>query len=333
MKLLVLGGTEFVGRAVVEEALSRGAEVTVFHRGRHKAPPGVTALLGDRTAPGGLTGLSEGTWDLVIDTWSAAPSAVGATARLLKGRIGRYAYVSSRSVYPQPVPSTLDETGPVIEASPEAEDVGYPEAKRGGELAVVETFGEDSLLLRCGLVLGPGENVGRLPWWLRRIARAGRVPAPGPRDLGVQYIDARDLAGWTLDAAEAGLTGPYNISSPVGHCTMGDILDACVEVTGSDADLCWVGPDTIAAAGIQPWTDLPLWLPPGELHETMHRGNVAKAVSAGLRCRPVRDTVADTWAWLQRLGGPAPQRADRPRLGLDPAMERALLSRAALTSQ
>ncbi|WNF29518.1 NAD-dependent epimerase/dehydratase family protein [Streptomyces sp. C11-1] len=331
MRLLMLGGTEFVGRAVTDAALERGWQVTVFHRGHHAPPPGVRALTGDRTAgAAGLAALADGgaTWDLVVDTWSGAPAAVRDAARLLTGRAGHYTYVSSRSVYAYPTPAGLGEDSPLLAgASPdEGGDVPYGQAKRGGELAALDAFGDRALLARAGLIIGPGENVGRLPWWLSRIARGGPVIAPGPRTAGLQYIDARDLARWLLDAAARGLNGPYDTVSRPGHTTMGELLDACVAVTASDAELRWTGPDILLAAGAEPWSDLPIWLPPGELHDTMHRGGHAKAHAAGLRCRPAGETVADTWTWLSERGGVAPQRPDRPAVGLDPRLEAKLLA-------
>ncbi|MDI7786174.1 MULTISPECIES: NAD-dependent epimerase/dehydratase family protein [Streptomyces] len=331
MKLLMLGGTEFVGRAVTGAALERGWEVTVFHRGHHAPPPGVRALTGDRTGgERGLAALADhaGDWDLVVDTWSGVPTAVRDAARLLADRAGHYTYVSSRSVYAYPAPAGLDEDGPLVAgASPdEGGDVPYDRAKRGGELAALDAFGDRALLARAGLIIGPGENIGRLPWWLTRIARGGPVIAPGPRTTELQYVDARDLAEWLLDAAAAGLHGPYNTVSRPGHATMGELLDACVRATGSGAELRWTDPDTLLAAGVEPWTGLPIWLPEGELHDAMHRGGHARAEAAGLRCRPVTETVADTWSWLCGLGGTAPQRPDRPAVGLDPRLEAKLLT-------
>ncbi|MFD7619392.1 NAD-dependent epimerase/dehydratase family protein [Streptomyces sp. NPDC059802] len=335
----MLGGTEFVGRAVTEAALARGWDVTVFHRGRHAPPPGVAELLGDRTTEDGLAALAgpgddpDGgyAWDLVVDTWSGAPSAVRDAARLLAGRAARYAYVSSRSVYDFPAPAGLPEEGPVVTgASPDAGgDVSYPLAKRGGELAALDAFGDRALLARAGLILGPWENIGRLPWWLGRIARGGPVLAPGTPDLRLQYIDARDLANWLLDAARSGLHGPYNLVSRQGHATMGQLLEACVRATGSDAALRWTPAEKILAAGVEPWTDLPVWLPPGELYDTLHCADVSKAYATGLRCRPVEETVADTWKWLEELGGKPPQRPDRPAVGLDPRVEAELLAHSA----
>ncbi|MFE7902104.1 SDR family oxidoreductase [Streptomyces sp. NPDC057424] len=334
MRILMLGGTEFVGRAVVEAALGRGRDVTVFHRGRHDAPPGVRSLLGDRTAPGGLAALADdpGEWDVVVDTWSAAPSAVRDTARLLRGRAGRYVYVSSCSVYAWAPPAGYDEDAPLVEgASADAEQTAYPQDKRGGELAVLDAFGADrSVLVRSGLILGPYENVGRLPWWLGRTARGGPVLAPGPRELPLQYVDVRDLAGWILLAAERELSGPYNLASPQGHTTMGELLDTCVRVTGGGAELRWTEPGVILEAGIEPWTELPVWVPPGsDLHDALHSADVSRTVGAGLVCRPVEETVADTWRWLQDIGGVAPQRPDRTGKGLDPEVEAKVIASGA----
>ncbi|MER6132283.1 SDR family oxidoreductase [Streptomyces sp. NPDC001815] len=329
MRLLMLGGTEFVGRAVVEAALGRGWDVTVFHRGRHAPPAGVTSLHGDRTDPDGLAALAEGEWDVVVDTWSAAPRVVRDAARLLKDRVRTYVYVSSCSVYAWPQPAGYDESAPVVaDASPDAGQTDYARDKRGGELAVLDAFGEErALLVRAGLILGPYENIGRLPWWLARAERGGPVLAPGPRELPLQYVDVRDLAEWTLTAVEGGASGPYNLISPSGHATMGTLLDACARVTGGAAELRWTEPDVILAAGIEPWVQLPVWVPPGsESHDMMHRADVSKAVRNGLRCRPVAETVADTWTWLQDIGGAAPQRPDRPVVGLDPVVEAKVLT-------
>ncbi|MGW1258880.1 NAD-dependent epimerase/dehydratase family protein [Streptomyces sp. NPDC002513] len=331
MRLLVLGGTEFAGRAVVEAALGRGWEVTVLNRGRHQPPPGVRRILGDRTAPGGLAALAalDGDWDAVVDTWSAAPRAVHESARLLAGRARRYVYVSSCSVYAWAPDPGYDESAPLVQgAAADAEQTDYPRDKAGGELAATAAFGtEGSLLVRSGLILGPYENIHRLPWWLTRIARGGPVLAPGPRDLPLQYIDVRDLAEWILGAVERGLSGPYNLMSPQGHTTMGELLEACVRETGSGARLRWTAPEVILDAGIEPWTQLPVWVPPdSDGYAALHSADVSRAVRDGLRCRPVAETVADTWTWLRSVGTDAPRRPDRPKVGLDPAVEEQVLA-------
>ncbi|MER7177462.1 NAD-dependent epimerase/dehydratase family protein [Streptomyces mesophilus] len=327
MRLLLLGGTEFAGRAVAERALARGWELTVFNRGNNPAPEGATALTGDRTAPGGLDALAEGEWDAVVDTWSHAPRAVQDAARLLEDRVGRYVYISSCSVYTWAPPAGYDESAPVVDGDPGADATDYAADKRGGELAALASFGPDrTLLVRAGLLLGPYENVGRLPWWLTRIARGGPTLAPGPRELPLQYVDVRDMADWILDGIEAGLSGPYNMMSPQGHATMGELLEAIVDVVGSDAELRWTDPQVILDAGIEPWTQLPVWVPPAtDMHDALHAADVSPAVATGLHCRPVRETVADTWTWLQSIGGEAPQRPDRPRKGVAPEVEAKVL--------
>jgi 2'-hydroxyisoflavone reductase len=330
-RLLVLGGTGFVGRALVQEGLGRGWEVTTFNRGRRAAVDArVRPVVGDRLDPQDLAVLDDGgEWDLVVDTWSGAPRAVRASAGRLRQRAGRYIYISSCSVYVPPPSMGVCEAAPTVEASPDAEEVGYAELKRGAELAATDAFGERALLLRPGLILGPNEDVGRLPWWLARMAQGGEVLAPGPPELPLQYIDARDLAAFALDAGVAGLGGPVNVVSRRGHTTMGELLELCRSVAGLPRTrLRWLPAETILAAGIEPWTDLPMWIPPSHEFEAMHGADVERAHAAGLRCRPPRETVADTWAWLSALDGPPPLRTDLPPLGLDPARERELLAAA-----
>jgi 2'-hydroxyisoflavone reductase len=322
MRLLVLGGTHHVGRAVVEAALARGDEVTTLTRGVSGPPAaGVDARFADRRRPSHVAAaLGDDRWDAVVDTWSFEPLAVQATARLLAGRVGHYGYVSSRSVHRWPMVPGWDEDAPVVDGDPGSEEADdYPAAKRGAELAVRQEFGDDVLIARAGLVLGPYENVGRLPYWLNRLAAGGRVPAPGPRGRPLQYVDARDLAEWMLRCADAATAGTFNAISERGHATIGTMLDAAADVTGGDADLVWLDPEMIEACGVQGWTDLPIWVPPtGEL-AGLHDCSVERAVAAGLRCRPVTETVADTWAWLQAEGTPVPatNRAGVPGLSSD----------------
>jgi len=334
MRVLVLGGTHHVGRAVVETALARGDTVTTLNRGiSGHQPPGARAVHADRTDPAALeealdTALDAagGPWDAVIDTWSGAPRVVADAARRLAGRAAHYGYVSSRSVYRWPFPPGADESAPVVDGDPAGDDGGdYAAAKRGGELAAVAAFGDQALLARAGLILGPYENVGRMPWWLRRLERGGDVLAPGPPELPLQYIDCRDLAAWMLSAAERGIGGAFNTVSRPGHATMASLLGAARAVTGSDATLCWVPPEVIEAAGIEPWTELPIWLPPDGEYAGMHDGDVSAAYATGLTCRPVEETIADTWRWLHAEGDPPP-RPGGPAHGLNPDTERRVLA-------
>jgi 2'-hydroxyisoflavone reductase len=306
MKLLVLGGTHHVGRSVVETALERGHDVVTLNRGvSGVTSPGVDARHADRLDPAAVAAaLGEDEFDAVVDTWSHAPVAVRDSARLLSRRAGYYGYVSSRSVYAWPPPLGLDESAAVVEADPASTDpVDYAAAKRGGELAVEQEFDGASGVLRAGLILGPYENVGRLPFWLTRIARGGRVPAPGPPDRPLQLIDARDLASWVIDHRP---TGALNTVSVPGHTTIGEVLDECVRVTGADAELVWLSPEVVEASGVAAWTELPIWTPPtGEL-AALHDCDVSAAYGAGLVCRPAKETVADTWSWLERERAPDP---------------------------
>ncbi len=359
-RLLVLGGSDFVGRAVVDDALVRGWDVTVLNRGSTPAPDGVRQLLGDRTRADGLDALRTGDvaderWDVVVDTWSWSPAAVRDAARLVAGPSGepadslladggRYVYVSSRSVYTFPHARGADESAPLVDGDPdETGHDDYARAKRGAEIAVVDALGDRALLLRAGLILGPRENVGRLPWWLRRVARGGPVLAPGPAELPLQYVDARDLAAFALDVARGsaveGASGPVDVVSAPGHATMRELLAAFVAVTADDAatagyppaELVWLEPEAVLAAGIEPWSQLPVWLPPGELHDALHGSDTSRAYALGLRPRDVLETVHDTWAWLRELdaaGEATPQRADRPAVGLPPDLEAAALAAA-----
>jgi len=321
MRTLILGGTHHVGRAFVEAALARGDEVTTLNRGQSREPAsGVQALTADRTDADSMArALDSGAeWDLVFDTWSREPSAVATSAGLLSGRVPYYAYVSSRSVFSWPIPNGADESAPVVDADPASDDGSdYAAAKRGGELAVEQGFDGDVALLRAGMILGPYEVIGRLPFWLSRIARGGRVPAPGPQDRPLQYVDCRDLADWVLRDRPVGV---FNTVSQPGHATIADVLDACVTAIGADAELEWLTPEEIETAGVAPWTEIPIWVPPtGEL-AALHDGDVSAAYAAGLVCRPIAETVADTWAWIQREGMPSAE-MQRAGTGLTPDAE------------
>ncbi|MDP3713390.1 MAG: reductase [Mycobacteriales bacterium] len=324
MEVLVLGGTRFVGRAVVADALARGWSVTALHRGLTGAlPEGVRALVADRTSyddtARALEGLSP---HLVVDTWSGAPVVVQHAVRALVGR-GRYGYVSSVSVYLEGRPPGGDESAPVWDADPAADSTVYPADKRGSELAVLSAY-PDALLARAGFIVGPHEDIGRLPWWLDRISRGGRVVAPGRPDRPLQLVDARDLAAWLLSGLETGVSGPVDVTGLSGHVTTRSLLEACVAVTGSDAELVWVPQDELGEA--QPWAHLPCWVPEGGEFAGFMEGDASRAAATGLVTRPIEQTVRDTWAWLQAVG-PAPQRADRAVHGLPLDLEAALLAR------
>lgn len=300
MRLLVLGGTRFVGRALVADAVDRGWDVTVVNRGLSGAPPaGVRALTADRTDREELGAALRGQeFDLTVDTWAGAPRVVRTAAQLLTGRVGRFGYVSSMSVYTGSKPAGADETWPTVEATADADSTDYATDKRGGELAVLESF-PDALLGRSGFILGPYDDTGRLAWWLVRAARGGWMVAPGRPGRPMQLVDARDLATWFLDALPSGAAGAHNTSSPSGSMTTADLLASVVAVTGGHAELVWVPEQVLAEHGVDPWRQLPGWLPESGEDGGLLEADTSRAARAGLRTRPVDDTVQQTWQWLQ----------------------------------
>ncbi|HEY7857289.1 MAG TPA: NAD-dependent epimerase/dehydratase family protein [Candidatus Nanopelagicales bacterium] len=328
MRLLVLGGTSFVGPAVVQAALDRGWDVTCLHRGLNGSPPqGAISFIGDRTTPSTLAALARQRFDVVVDAWSGAPYVARDAARALAGSTGRWAYVSTRSVYTWPPANHADESAAVVPADPDGELTDYAADKRGAELAYERELGADRVVhVRAGLILGPRENIGRLPWWLRRVARGGEFLAPGPEDLPLQYVDARDLASFALDVLQDSRSGPVNTVSLPGAATMTEVLAACVDATGSNAVPTWVDAEWLLAAGVEPWTELPIWIPREDEAYAMHSGDTSRAVRWGLRTRPVAETVADTWVWMgQDDVGAGPPPGRRP-VGMLPEREAELLA-------
>ncbi len=320
-KLLVLGGTSFVGRTVVTEAVDQGWSVTTFNRGR--APwthPAVERIVGDRTVAADLELLRQSQWDAVVDTWSGAPLVVRDSAAVLVDRIDRYLYISSRAVYATPMPRDMNESAPTVPGSAHAGATGYGQDKRGSELAVEAAFGERGVLVRAGLILGPHEDLGRLPFWLLRTAAGGPRLAPGPPDLPWRFIDVRDLAHWLLQATSAKASGHFNLVGPEGHATTRSVLEAAIKVTGSDVELVWVDHEAIKASGINRWESLPGWVPPEHDLAGLIWTNTARAQASALVCRPVLETVADTWEWMVARGGSAPAHPDHPH-ALDRALE------------
>ncbi len=315
MRLLVLGGGVFVGRAVVEAALARGAEVTTFARGTRPPVAGVRQVRGDRTLPDDVARLvaaaPAGGWDAVVDTWAGAPGAVRLSAAALADVADRYGYVSSRAVYAPPLGAGMDEThatrAPAHDTAT-VEDAEYGAVKRAGEVAATAAFGERALLARCALIVGPGEEPARLPVWLGRAARGGTLLAPGDPGQPWRLIDVRDLAAWLLDVVQPGseVTGAVNVAAPEGHATTRDVLEAVVDATateavrasGGPARLDWRPWAELEASGVDRWAELPGWVPRTPATEGLISTDVSRAVAAGLRCRPVDETVRDAWAAL-----------------------------------
>jgi nucleoside-diphosphate-sugar epimerase len=327
MRLLVVGGTVFVGRAVVEAAVARGHEVTVFHRGQHgeAAGPDVEHLHGDRR--GDLAVLGDRSWDAVIDTCGFSSDDVRGVASRLRDTVRHYGFVSSLSTYRDWPQVVVTETSVVKEQN---DPDGYGAGKVAAERELEALLPGRVLQARAGLIVGPHENIGRLPYWLRRIAAGGEVLAPAPADEGRQLLDVRDLAAFHIDAAERGIVGPVNLTSQPGAFTMGELLTACSRVTASTASLRWVEPSAIVAAGIEPWTDLPIWFwEEGVSSAHAWHVDVSLALRAGFVPRSIAETVADTWAWLTEGSDSSDgYRADLSVGDLDPEREQAALGSA-----
>jgi 2'-hydroxyisoflavone reductase len=330
MRLLVLGGTRFVGRAIATAAVDRGWGVTTFNRGRSGTDvAGVHAVRGDRTRRADLAELAEaGPWDAVVDTSGYVPHDVLAACEVLKPQAGQYAFVSTVSVYRGWPVEALSEASEVLYCPPDAgADYGedtedgptrYGYQKSGCELAVTSTFGaEHSVILRPGVVLGPWEYVGRLPWWLSRIAHGGHVLAPGTPDRSVQPVDVRDLAEFAVRTAANGICGTYNVTAPVGGATFGGMLSACAQVTGSTAEFVWIPDRELLAHGVRQWSEMPLWRTfPG-----VWQVDSSAAFARGLSCRRLRATVADTWRWMQDGGRAHDERAGEIGISSDREQE------------
>jgi nucleoside-diphosphate-sugar epimerase len=318
MRVLVLGGTVFLGRHVTAEALRRGHEVTLLHRGRHGAELFEEAehVLGDRG--GDLAGLRGQQWDAAIDTSGYEPADVARSSAL---DLGHLVFVSTCNVYPAWPAEAVDEDSAVW-----TEGDDYGPLKAACERAAQAAMPGRVASVRAGLICGPHDNIFRLPWWIQRIAAGGDVVAPGDPDRTVQLVDARDLAAWMVDLAERRVAGTFNGTAPPGQATMREVLEAAVEATGSDARLHWVPDDVLVAHEVAEWDELPLWIAPATGAGTWAVGT-ERAQAAGLRCRPVAETVADTWAWLRNGGADAmgDWRAENRPSGLSPARERALL--------
>jgi 2'-hydroxyisoflavone reductase len=315
MRLLVLGGTRFLGRAVAEAALAGGHDVTLFNRGA-TAPelfPEAERLRGDLTRD--LAALRGRTWDAAVDLDpTTLPRHVLRCCELLSDAVGHLVFVSTISVYADPS-RPLDESSPVHEPpDPEPEafaEEAYGGLKVGSERAVLEAFGNRAAIVRPGLIVGPHDPTDRFTYWPRRLAEGGDVLAPGDPDAPVQFVDARDLGSWLVRLAGERTSGVFNATGPAELLTLGELLGRIAAAVGSDARLVWTDEARILEAGVRPWSELPLWVP-GADWAGLLRVDVSRAPAAGLAFRPLEETARDTLAWSLEAG---PQRPtlDRER--------------------
>jgi 2'-hydroxyisoflavone reductase len=295
MRLLILGGTLFLGRHLVQEALDRGHDLSLFNRGR-TAPqlfPEAEQLRGDRD--GDLEALRGREWDAVIDTSGSDPRLVQASAALLSPATGHYTFVSSISAYGTfPQPGLNEDASTADDASGDLAG-GYGADKAACEQVVAHAFPGRSFAVRAGLLVGPHDPTERFSHWVRELAAGGRVRAPADREQPVQLVDARDLATWMLDGAEQQRPGTFNATGPPQPLTFGETLERVREATGGGAELEWVDGKVLLKEGLEPWDDVPLWLDLPRHPEL--RGfmavDVSRALAGGLSCRPLEETVRD----------------------------------------
>lgn len=303
MRILVLGGTRFLGRHFVSIARECGHEVTLFNRGRTNPGlhPGVERITGDRD--GGLAALEGRRWDAVVDPAGYFPRIVGASARALRGSASRYLFVSSISVYAEPIAPGSDESAPVARiADPTVEEITgetYGALKALCEERVAEPWGDRATIVRPGLIVGPDDTTDRFPYWPRRMARGGEVLAPGSPDAPTQMIDVRDLAGWMVRLLEGDTGGTFNATGPAAPLTMGACLSRVNAAVGGRGTLTWVSEEFLRAQDVQPWLQMPLWLHAAD--QAMDTVSVARAIAAGLTYRPLEETARDTLAWERSL--------------------------------
>lgn len=319
MQVLVIGGSVFLGRAMVDEALAAGHDVTVLNRGRSGPPrPGTRQVTGDRT-DFDFTDL--GDFDLVIDTCGYVPVDVARSAGQLAAHAGHYAFVSSINAYPGwPSAATYWAAGthagdPTATAAPEGEAAAYGWLKVGCELAAVEAFGAERVtVLRAGCIAGPHDSViGRLPWWIDRVARGGEVLVPAAPTEPLALVDARDLAQYAL------LRHPGTVDLPgaPGRDTWADLLAACVAATGAELETVHVDGGWLAGQEVEPWTEVPLWAP-----DSPGLYAAGPGVPAEMRWRPLAETVHDTWRWQSAQAWRPTDRTP----GLAPERERSLIA-------
>jgi 2'-hydroxyisoflavone reductase len=337
LRILILGGSGFTGPFQVSYALSRGHHITVFNRGlTHpgELPKEVEQLIGDRN--GQLDALKGRQWDVVIDNPTTLPKWVRDAAQILKGNVDRYVFISTLSVYAEPSWSGMGENGPLaqydgpdpmkwtVEALRNSTQTLYAPLKVLSEKETQKWFPGKSLVIRPGLIVGPGDESDRFTYWPVRIARGGEVLAPGdPKKDYVQFIDARDLAEWTIRMVEQGDTGIYNAVGFKQKLLLSQMLDDIKTVTKSDAQLTWINVDFLLEQKIHPWYDMPVWVAPKGPEGGFSNLSNKKALAKGITFRPVSDTALATLEWFGKQ--PAPRQASL-RSGITAARESQILA-------
>jgi 2'-hydroxyisoflavone reductase len=326
LRILIIGGTRFVGRHLVEAALRRNHEVTLFNRGKSNPGlfPQLETILGDREKD--IRKLNGHFWEAVIDTSGYLPRLVRLSAEVIRDNVPQYVFISSISVYADFKKAGITESYPVgtiqNETAEEVTGETYGPLKALCEQAVHDVYGrEGTLIVRPGLIVGPHDPTDRFTYWPVRVARGGEVLAPEKPEVPIQIIDARDLADFIIQLIEGHAFGIYNATGPDYELTMGRLLETSKQVSGSDAQFKWASVDFLKQNNVQSWSDMPVWIPADEEGLGAARVDVSKAVQAGLRFRPLEATVRDTLEWART------RPADHEwRAGLKPEREQELLA-------
>lgn len=325
MKLLILGGTQFLGRHLLEAALAAGHDVTLFNRGMTNPDlyPDVPRLKGDRKT-GDYESLKGTSWDAVIDTCGYVPRQVRQTLEALDGNVGHYTFISSVSVHPDLSEVGINEDSPLGTLDdPDTEEItgeSYGPLKVACEQAAQDGLPGRTLVIRPGLIVGPFDPTDRFTSWVVRADRGGEMLAPEPTTTPVQSIDARDLAAFTLSLVEQGTTGAFEAVGPNEELTVEHLVEACVAASGKGTKVTWIPWSFLAEREVAPWMELGAWVPDDGDSKGLNRVDASKAKAAGLVTRPIEETVADTLAWYRTLP------ADRsPRAGLAAEKEQKIL--------
>lgn len=334
-KLLILGGTRFLGPALVEAATAKGWTLTLFNRG--KSNPGlfegrpIEQVHGDRNVADDLKKLSGRKWDAVVDTSGYFPKQVRSALGVLGGNVGQYVFISSISAYAVPMKAGMDETAPVARLEP-GTDVDAIDKITEGNYGALKLLCEEAaengmpgkaLNIRPGYIVGLRDGSDRFTYWPVRVGKGGEVLVPGRPSDPVQFIDVRDLGDWTIRMVEAGTNGVFNATGPKERLGMGPFLEACKKATGSNATFTWVDEKKMKDLSLSPDTDFPIWTSPSSPEGGLGDVSIARAVRAGLTFRPLATTIADTLAWWKTL--PEERRAAM-RAGLAPEKEAAALA-------
>ncbi|HYW31273.1 MAG TPA: NAD-dependent epimerase/dehydratase family protein [Gemmatimonas sp.] len=326
LRILILGGTGFIGPNQVQYALERGHKVTLFNRGKTNSTlfPKVPRLVGDRNLPGGHDALKSGEWDVVIDNPTANPKWVRDAGVALKGRTKHYMFISTISVFSDNS-KTLDENGPLN--PPSDIDAPYDSSKYGSnkvrsEMEAKTQFGNDVTIVRPGLIVGAGDLSDRFSYWPVRIEKGGEVLAPSPEDP-TQIVDAKDLSEWIIRLAETRTMGTFNATGPKNPMTMGEMLYGIKAVMTTDAKFVWVPHEFLTEQKVRGWSELPTWVPPVGATAGFSRVDCSKAWAAGLTFRPLADTARDTLKWYHTR--PAAEQ-EKLRAGIAPDKEKAVIA-------